>query len=117
MKHNLNDIHRILHILDAISNIEDFIKDVTLEEFLINKEKIAAVERMIEIIGEATNHLSEEIIHNPRSSTPWQKIISNRNILAHEYFKIDNKIIYQIATKEIIPLKQEIENILKDLEK
>ena len=117
MKRDLGDKSRIRHILEAISNIESFVENVSLEEFLKNKEKIAAVERMIEIIGEATNHISDEIIYNSNSSTPWRKIIANRNVLAHEYFRIDYKIIYQIATKEIIPLKKEIEKILQDLEK
>lgn len=117
MKHKLSDIHRIQHILEAISNIEVFIKNVSVDNFIKNREKSAAVERMIEIIGEATNHISEEVLHNPETSAPWKKIIANRNILAHEYFRIDYKIIYQIATTEIIPLKKDIELILKELEK
>ena len=116
MKHKLGDIHRIQHILDAISEIESFIKDVDFETFIKNRERSLAVERLLEIIGEATNHLSEKVIHNPKASAPWRKIIANRNIIAHEYFRIDYNVIYQIATNEIVPLKSEIEIILKDLD-
>lgn len=117
MKHELGDIHRIQHILEAISNIEIFIFNVDLNDFLKNKEKIAAVERMIEVIGEATNYISDEILYSEETSSPWKRIIANRNILVHEYFRIDYKIIYQIATNEIIPLKKDIELILKELKK
>ena len=117
MKHETGNEARINHIIQAISDIEIFLKEVNLDDFLINKEKIAAVERMLEIIGEASNHISEEILYHPEISTPWRKIIATRNLIAHEYFRINYTIIYQIAKEEIIPLKKDIEKILKDLDK
>ncbi len=117
MKHNLGDKERINHILEAISNLEKFIENVDLESFINNAEKIAAVERMFEIIGEATNHISEEVLYKKDNSTPWRKIIAVRNIIEHEYFRIDYDILYDIAKKDIIPLKEDIQTILKDLDK
>ena len=90
MKHNLGDTNRIIHILEAINNIE----------------KRAAIERMLEIIGEATNHISEEVLYNNEYSSSWRKIIATRNIIAHEYFRVDYDVLFEIATKEIIPLKK-----------
>jgi uncharacterized protein with HEPN domain len=92
------------------------LKNVDLESFDKNTEKIAAVERMLEIIGEAANHISDEIKYDYKYSTPWKKIIGTRNIIIHEYFRVDNKVIYQTAKEDIIPLKSEIESILKELE-
>jgi uncharacterized protein with HEPN domain len=83
MKPNLTDKNRIQHIIEAISNLEEFLKDISFEEFSNNKEKILAVERSIEIIGEASNHISEKIIFHPQISTPWRQIINTRNIIAH----------------------------------
>lgn len=116
MKHNLGDRERILHIYDSIEKIEFFLENINLEDFNQNIEKIAAVERMLEIIGEATNHLSEDILNNSKYSSPWRKIIATRNIIIHEYFNVDNKVIYQTAKNDIIPLKKDIEIILKDLD-
>ena len=107
---------RINHIIDAISNIEIIISNVKLDDFLDNLEKKLAVERLLEIIGEASNHISEEILYNPNNSTPWKKIIGTRNLIAYEYFRINYKIIYQIAVEEIIPLKKDIQTILNNLE-
>ncbi|NDP27359.1 MAG: DUF86 domain-containing protein [Flavobacterium sp.] len=116
MKHRLDDKARIIHILEAISDIEIFLEGINLETFLNSKEKSAAVERKLEIIGEASNHISEKILYHPAISAPWRKIIGTRNLIVHEYFRIDYNIIYQIAKEDIIPLKQEIQNILKDLD-
>ena len=117
MKDESGNKARIKHIIDAISDIEVFLTNIDINSFLKNKEKQFAVERLLEIIGEASNHISEEILYHPTNVTPWRKIIATRNLIAHEYFRINYEIIFQIATKEIIPLKQEIENILKELEK
>ncbi len=116
MKHNLTDKNRIEHIIEAISNLEEFLENISFEEFSDNKEKVLAVERLLEIIGEASNHISEKIIFHPEISTPWRQIINTRNIIAHEYFRVDIEIIYKIATNNIIPLKKDIQTILKDLD-
>lgn len=43
MKHNLTDKNGIKHIIESISNLEDFLKNVSFEEFSNNKEKILAM--------------------------------------------------------------------------
>lgn len=117
MKHDLGDKARIIHIIEAISDIEFILNNIDLENFLGNKEKKLAIERLLEIIGEASNHISDKILYNPKISAPWRKIIGTRNLIAHEYFRINYNIIYQIAKQEIIPLKEEIQKILIDLDK
>lgn len=116
MKHNLGNIDRITHIIDSIEKIEIILKNVGFEEFEINFEKQLAVERLLEIIGEASKHISNEILFDEENSTPWQKVISTRNFLSHEYFRIDYDLVYQIATIDIIPLKKEIIRIKNKLE-
>jgi len=116
MKDEIGNRARINHIIDAIADIENILNEITLEMFLNNLEKRLATERLLEIIGEASNRISEEILYNPKTATPWRKIIATRNLIAHEYFRINYKIIYQIATQEIIPLKEDIQKILKDLD-
>jgi uncharacterized protein with HEPN domain len=50
------------HILDAISDIKQFITGLSQEDFLKNREKQYAVLRALEIIGEATKNLSVEVL-------------------------------------------------------
>lgn len=61
MKHNLGDIVRVNHILDAIENIELILHNVTIEDFKNNLEKSLSVERLLEIISEATKNISEDV--------------------------------------------------------
>jgi len=90
--------------------------NVSFEDFSKNLEKKLAIERLLEIIGEATNHISDEVLYNSKTSSPWKKIIATRNMISHEYFRVDEELLYQIATNSIIPLKKDIQTILKDLD-
>lgn len=117
MKHELGDKARISHVIEAIENIEIILNNVSFEEFSKNIEKKLAIERLLEIIGEATNHISEEVLYNSKTSSPWKKIIATRNMISHEYFRVDETLLYEIATKNMMPLKKDIQTILKDLDK
>ena len=59
-----NDKIYLRHILDAVTDIEKFVKGVSQEEFSKNKEKQYAVLRALEIIGEASKNLSDELKQN-----------------------------------------------------
>ena len=61
MKGELTDKIRIQHILDAISETEVYLNAVNFEDFLTNSEKRFATIKQIEIVGEACNHLSNEL--------------------------------------------------------
>ena len=115
MKRDLGDKARINHVIEAIENVEIILENVTFDDFSNNLEKRLAIERLLEIIGEATNHISEEILYNSKTSSPWKQIIATRNLISHEYFRIDVKMLFQIATVEMIPLKIDIQTILKNL--
>ena len=56
-----NDKAYLKHIADAISDIKCFMRNVTKEEFLENREKQYAILRALEIIGEATKNVSKEM--------------------------------------------------------
>ena len=63
-----------------------------------------AVERQLEIIGEATNHLSE----NTKQSVDgikWRTIKAFQNISVHEYFGLDVAIIWNIVCNDIPELE------------
>jgi uncharacterized protein with HEPN domain len=73
-----------------------------------NRIKRLAIERLIEIIGEAANHVSKEIMNN-NQDIPWSKIIGLRNKLAHDYGEILTDRIWLIATVSIPDLLSRIE--------
>jgi len=99
------------HILLAIEDIEKFVSNCSQEDFLRNDEKQAAVERRLEIIGEAVKNIPEEY-KNKNSAIPWRIIASMRDNLIHEYFGIDAEIVWKTTQEDIPLLKNQIQKML-----
>ncbi len=112
MKNSLGDEARLRHIYDAIAEIESYVKDITLDEFQTNTMMQRACVNLLEIIGEASSHLTERF-KKEFDQIEWREIVSLRNILIHEYFGTDTKIVWDIIQKDIPFLKQQIQIILK----
>ena len=87
-------------MLTYSNEIIDIINDENHASFLSNRVKRLAVERLIEIIGEAANHISEEVI-NKNDDIPWSKIIGLRNKIVHDYGEILTDRIWLIASKSV----------------
>lgn len=102
----------IQDILEAINKIERYIKTISFEEFSQNDEKIDAVIRNLEIIGEAARHIPEDTI-GIHPEIPWGKMISLRNKVLHEYFGVDEKILWQTIKEDLPRLKQQLKTALK----
>ena len=103
------------HILDAISNIEKFIEGVNKENFLGNIEKQYAVLRGLEIIGEATKNLSEEL-KKKHPNIPWKEIAGMRDKLIHQYFGVNLDLVWETIKTKLPELKTQISEILKEIE-
>jgi len=84
---------------------------MTLEELVRDERTFDAVAYNLQIIGEATKNIPEEI----RSQYPqveWRKIAGLRDIIAHKYFSIDEEIIWDIIQNKLSILLEQIQNIL-----
>ena len=103
----------LIHIREAIQNIEEYLDAVTYEQFTSNKMMIAAVARELEIIGEASNNLSEEFCEQ-YSDILWQRMKDMRNFLIHEYFGVNLKVVWDTCKKDMPLLKTFIEKVLND---
>lgn len=99
-------------ILEAIDKIEEYIADIPFEVFLVENKTKDAVVRNLEIIGEASKNISEEI-KQKYDDVEWRKIIGLRNIVVHDYFGVDYEIVWQIITNELLPFKEQLTNIKK----
>ncbi len=102
------------HILDAISNIEKFIEGVNKENFLGNIEKQYAVLRGLEIIGEATKNLSEEL-KKKHPNIQWKEIAGMRDKLIHQYFGVNLDLVWETIKTKLPELKTQISEILKEI--
>lgn len=103
------------HILDCVERVDVYLAGLDEEHFLSSQMLIDAVNRNIEIIGEACNNLTRDF----RSNNPqieWRRIIGTRNVLIHGYAAVDLEIIWNITQTELPKLKAEIGKILESLE-
>lgn len=114
MKNKTGDEARLRHILDSINEIQDYTKSTDFEEFTKNSMKKYATIKQLEIIGEAANHISDEM-KNEYSDVEWREITGLRNILIHEYFGVDEHVVWIIISKDIPKLKKQVSQILKEL--
>ncbi len=99
------------HILDAIEQIEEYLIDTSKDQFYQTKLIQDGVIRQLEIIGEATRSLSDDLRYQ-YPEVPWSKIIGMRNRMAHQYFNINLTIVWEVAKGELPDLKAQIGDIL-----
>lgn len=105
-----SDKDRLLDILEAINNIEKYLKN-NQERFFEDELIQVWVVHHLQIIGEAANNLSDDLI-NQYDYIPWTKIIAFRNIIVHEYFRVDLQVVNKIIQENLKELKQQIEEII-----
>lgn len=106
MKGTITDKARVLHILDAIDEIANYLNGVSFEDFIDNSEKRFATIKQIEIIGEACNQLSDTF-KNLHPEIEWKSIRGFRNISIHEYFGVNFQIVWEIAQNDLPVLKKQ----------
>jgi uncharacterized protein with HEPN domain len=106
---NERDKSYIYDMLNYSLEIIEIIKDEDHHTFIQNRLKRLAVERLIEIIGEAANHISKEVIE-ANDDIPWSRIIGLRNKIVHDYGEILTDRIWLIASRSIPELVEQIKS-------
>jgi len=103
---------RVEDILEATDRIERYVADLTFEQFQGDQKTIDAVIRNLEVIGEAVRHLCADDERLP-PGVPWTDIAAMRNILIHEYFGVDLRIIWQTIEADLPALRRELQRLLR----
>jgi len=107
---NENDLSFLIDIVDCIMDITEFTGKIGFYEFEKDKMRKLAVERQLEVIGQAANKISTET-QSILTGIPWGTIIGLRNKLAHDYGEILAERIWAISKKPIQELLKELESI------
>lgn len=107
MQQDDRDAAYLWDMLDSALTISKFISGIEFGDYQQNRMLQLAVERSLEIIGEAARRVSDTF-RQAHSEIPWQNIIAQRNVLAHEYGEIDQERIWIVVTTHVIEL---IENL------
>ena len=95
----------------SIASIEEFLGSKrNFENYKKNKLLRRAVERELEIIGEATNRILN--LNNNIEISEARRIVNLRNMVIHAYDSVDDIIIWGIISKDIPKLKKEVDKLI-----
>jgi len=102
---------RIGDILSCAHNISDFTTGMGLDDFLEDPRTVRAVAFELTTIGEAAKNIPMEI-QERYPDIPWGKMQGIKNVLVHEYFRIDEEILWKTTTEDIPALIEALEKII-----
>ncbi len=100
MRREQDDVSLLWDMLDAAMKIQQFVAGKTFHEYSQDEVLQAAVERKLEIIGEAARSVSDGF-QRQHPEVPWRGIISQRHFLAHEYGEVRQEKLWRVATIRI----------------
>ncbi|HNF16303.1 MAG TPA: DUF86 domain-containing protein [Leptospiraceae bacterium] len=101
-------------IIHSSKLIMEFLNGVSFENYVKDIKLISAVERQLEIMGEAVKRLSKEI-RNSFPDIEWKQIAGLRDMISHGYDVIDQKEIWNICNSSVPNLLPKVEEIFKSL--
>ncbi|MHA1401860.1 MAG: HepT-like ribonuclease domain-containing protein [Candidatus Heimdallarchaeaceae archaeon] len=101
-------------IIEYMERAEKHIEKLKKEEFLQDNKTCDAAIRCIEVIGEATKNVPDNI-RNKYPAIPWRDMAGMRDKIIHSYFVVDFENVWLVVKEEIPTLKPMIQKVLEDL--
>ena len=99
-------------ILESCGKIERYTEQLSFDQFLEDRKTYDAVVLNLEIIGEAAKNVPEDVrLRYP--DIEWRKIAGLRDVIAHEYFGIDDEILWDIIQNKIRSLQREVKRVVE----
>jgi len=111
MQPDQRDTSYLWDMLEAVRQIFDFTRGVTFSEYSQNPMLYLAVERAIQIVGEAANRVSPGF-QQAHPEIPWRKIVAQRNVLVHEYGDVDPALIWDLVREHLPRLADRLEDLV-----
>jgi len=105
---------RLLHIRDEIDGVAAVIKGLSFEQYQGSYLHRRAIERAAQIVSEAAGALPRELLER-HGDAPWKSIIGIGNVLRHEYQRLDDRQLWEIATVHLPALRPVVNRMLEDL--
>ncbi|OGI16655.1 MAG: hypothetical protein A3J63_02170 [Candidatus Moranbacteria bacterium RIFCSPHIGHO2_02_FULL_40_12b] len=100
-------------IRNSIGRIEKYSKNMAFKEFARDWKTIDAITRNISIIGEAAQRVSKKT-KDAHPEIPWRKAIGMRNKVIHEYFGVNDEILWKTIKEDLPVFKKQIAEITEE---
>mgnify|MGYP001603851909 CR=1 FL=1 len=111
---NRNDKEWLIDINEAIERVMEYTSKLKDSDFFDDKKTQDAVVRNLEIIGEASGKISEDL-RSANPNIPWKTLSGVRNRLIHHYFGVNIDIVWSIAKEDLPELHKNILRLTKEL--
>ena len=115
MREHSRDRWRLEDILKYAQNVEQIVSGITYEQFVTDIRIYYSVMKNVEVIGEAANMLTRHF-RETHTELPWRLIVSMRNVLVHGYAQVSDADLWQTATSDIQPLREQVQRYLDNID-
>ena len=115
MREHKRDKGRLEDIRQYALNVEKIIEGITFDEFVGDIRVYYSVMKNVEVIGEAANMLTRDF-KEKHAELPWRLIVKMRNVLVHGYAQVSDTDLWQTASKDITPLREQIDRYLSEID-
>ena len=112
---NDRDLGYLKEILTSAKEVQEFMRGKSFAEFDKDWASPLAISKCLEIIGETTKKLSQDL-RNSYPEVPWRRMAGLRDILVHQYNDVSNQRVFNIVENDIPVLIDSIEGIVRALE-
>lgn len=111
MSHSDNELCR--HILDEIRYLQAAMHNISFDEYIDDETLRRAVERSLEIIGEAVKNISPHM-KQLHPEIEWKSIAGMRDKLIHHYFGVDYSLVWDVIQNKLPTVGQQIEQLFNN---
>lgn len=116
MRPDQRDASYLWDMLEAARWVIESTRGTSLVEYSSNRMLYLAVERSVQIIGEAANRVSPEF-QQAHPEIPWRRIVSQRNVLVHEYGDVEHALMWDLIERDLPILVEQLVSLIPPLPK
>lgn len=111
-----SDYLYLCHMRDACSKVQEYVSGFTWDTFAVDGRTQDAVIRQLEIVGEASNRVSQDY-KDVNPAIPWREVKAFRNVAAHEYDCIMPDVVWEVTQSDVPEIMNQLETLIERYDK